>query len=244
MPATPQWTFKPAEIPVEGQDITFVVARRSSRLIASRVEVANKVGADLRERISATLDQFAERQPRQFEPDLVVDPSEDFLNVPLASVTHVGAQKSEDGEVAETELDAELVQVLGDAANLPTIAAADIPKVGFQLYAVAIGNEPGKRVTFVRKSNPRSAVRPGKLITTFGERLKKVEEPVLILDESFDLVVTPEGIAALNQRAFEMLFRDASSMQGRYPAYVAAITASLPIAGDGAAVLAERASTT
>jgi antitoxin component HigA of HigAB toxin-antitoxin module len=73
-----------------------------------------------------------------------------------------------------------------------------------------------------------------------GTSLKKVEKPVFALDPYFDLVITERGIIATNQRFFETLFKESEAILENVPAWVESITDHLPIAGDGAAALAEK----
>ena len=109
-----------------------------------------------------------------------------------------------------------------------------IPKAGFLFYAVLVGPSDD-RSAFIRLYNPRRVARPGLFSTVFGEELRKLKDPIFVFDSEFDMVVTNEGIAALNQNAFERIFRDLSVMRGRLPDYVEHITSKLPMKSEDAA---------
>jgi hypothetical protein len=76
-----------------------------------------------------------------------------------------------------------------------------------------------------------------------GTRSARTDKPVFGLGDYFDLIVTEQGVVALNQAYFELLFRETPALQQRIPEWVAAIDQHLPFAGDGAQRLAERAAT-
>jgi hypothetical protein len=78
------------------------------------------------------------------------------------------------------------------------------------------------------------------VVTAFGDRLQRIEQPLLVLDDHFDLVIGSGGLAALNQAVFEQLFRDTEVMMKRIPVYMKALTAALPFAEDGAERMAEQ----
>jgi hypothetical protein len=130
-----------------------------------------------------------------------------------------------DVPVARIETDPQVRNLLRRASGLPLLAAPDLGAVQYQFYAVVMGNDPDTRVAFVRKNNPTKSLDPGKrLLFAYGDRLTRVTEPLLSLDTTFDLVVTPDGIAVINQDQFERLFRDASALVERYPVWAESFT--------------------
>jgi len=148
-------------------------------------------------------------------------------------VRAAGDDDDNDDEEDGVAADVALPDILGRASSLERLSAQGLP-AGFLLYAAVVGDNPADRHAFVRKANPRSAVRPGKIITAFGDRLRHVTEPLLILDDHFDLVMGGGGVAVLNQSAFEQLFRDTDRLLRRFPKYVDSLGHALPIDGDAA----------
>lgn len=82
------------------------------------------------------------------------------------------------------------------------------------------------------------------MLGSLGNTLTKIATPIFTLDDHFDLVLDGEGICALHQNTFELLFRDTPALQQRIPEWIASIgDANHPFAGDGAERLAARCAT-
>jgi hypothetical protein len=64
---------------------------------------------------------------------------------------------------------------------------------------------------------------------------------VFTLDPEFDLIVSKGGVIALDQNAFELLFRETDAVLARIPDWIGGIAEHMPFAGNGAEVLAEKA---
>lgn len=95
-------------------------------------------------------------------------------------------------------------------------------------YAAVVGNDPNHSVAFVDKWNPYTAALSGKLITSFGDRLRRIEGPLLVFERAFGMVVTDTSIVVLDPKAFEEIFRDIDSMRARFPVWSEAATAAIP----------------
>jgi hypothetical protein len=72
-------------------------------------------------------------------------------------------------------------------------------------------------VAFVRKANRRTGVKAGILLAALGNSLTRLEEPVLTLEDHFDLIVSERGVISLHQGRFEQLFRETPALQTRIP---------------------------
>lgn len=213
----PEWKFDPGTVKTNG-NVTLVVARRSGKkLRGNRIAMHQTVAAELRAACRATLELFEGKTARPFDPDGLIE-TDQYLTAPDAAV----------------DTDASVKELLSDTTALPFLGAGDLPRTGFAFYAVELG-PASARSSFIRQYNPRRTARPGRVWTVFGDDLRKLEEPVFVFDSTFDMVSTPQGVAALNQPAFERIFRDISVMTGRLPDYVEHITSKLPMADDGAA---------
>jgi len=75
----------------------------------------------------------------------------------------------------------------------------------------------------------------GGIATYFGDRLNRIEGPLLVFERSFDMVVTDNAIAVLNIVAFEGVFRDIDAMVDRRPTWSDAAVAALPCSATRAA---------
>ncbi|MCA1705752.1 MAG: hypothetical protein LC808_21810, partial [Actinobacteria bacterium] len=171
-------------------------------------------------------------------PSLSIDPSVEYLAVPDVFLRRsavppkiVAAPKSGQARPntppvspgpAAVETDPQVRALLRDASGLPRLAAADLRRFNYQFYAIVVGRDPGHRPAFVRKTNPASVVKSGRLMFAYGERLTQVTDPLLLLDERLDLVVLDEGLLVLHQPTFDLLFRDTEALATRYPIYASA----------------------
>lgn len=202
-----------------------VVWRRGRALDAGELRAGEDVGEFLRVACERTLSDLREREEQRYSADMHLAEEEYLL--------------LEDEELVAA---APLAQLLLATQPLPVLAARSLPP-RLLLYAVTLRAAGGEMIAFVRKSNPRTSVRPGRILATLGNALTRLDRPVLQLDAAFDLIVTPRGIIALNQRVFETLFKDTEAVLELVPQWVEQIAAHLPMSTDGAAWLAERCRT-
>lgn len=218
MPKTkvPAWNFDPDAVGTGG-NVTLIVARRSGKsLKGHRVSLHQDVAAELRRVCNSTLETFKGRTAKPFDPDIDID-SDQYLTAADAVV----------------DIDASVRKLVDGESGLPFLSADQLPKQGFLFYAVLVG--PAEhRNAFIRKYNPRQVAQAGKFWAVFGDGLRRLDEPIFVFDSRFDMVLTEDGIAALNQSAFAQIFRDLSVMTDRLPVYVEHITSELPMADDGA----------
>lgn len=250
-----RWTLDQKRIDVTG-DITLVVARRSGKALHGyKVEFEASAGEGIRDVCRKTLDRFEPLAPRQYEPSLHIDPGHEYLAVPdVDLVQHESfrpkrTRKRADGTngasttaVATIETDPQVRDLLGRAAGLDRLPAEHLSQYSFQFYAAVVGSEPTARSAFVRKNNPAKVLSRGRIVFAYGDRLRTIEDPLFLLDEYFDLIVVADGVAVLDQNAFELLFRDLKVLNERYPVYASAF-ASLKLDDDQIATLIERCRT-
>ena len=145
---------------------------------------------------------------------------------------------------ADSELvgDSPLAAIVPPTAPLDLINAQSLPNRALQLYAVTISTADGD-IAFVRKANPRTPAKAGRMFALLGNTLSRIGGPVFGLDDHFDLLVAEQGVIALNQAYFKLLFRETPALQQRIPEWIEQITGHLALAEDGAQRLAERAAT-
>jgi hypothetical protein len=230
-------SFDPAAIDVSG-DITLIVAHRSGRnLKGHRVAMHTDVENELRKICAATLSFLGERKPVRYASDLAFDGDNEYLLVPGGKLLahrrkprHGRQPLPQPGQEAPViEVDPAARVLLAQASSLPELAASDLAKQSLLLYAAVIGNDPEDRIAFLDKWNPYKAGLSGNLVTLFGDRLRRLEGPLLVFERTFDMVVSPNAIAVLDARAFEAIFRDIDAMTERIPAWSDAAIGALPI---------------
>jgi hypothetical protein len=232
------WQLDRAAIDVAG-DVTFVVARRSGvNLKGYKVEASSEALEDIRAACVTTLDLLGQRAPRSYEPSLEIESEHEYLSIPSVRARttkpteHQANGEDSNNEVEPTaiETDPQVSELLGRASGLDRLPAPDLGRFPFLFYAAVVGSDSAIRSAFVRKRNPAMTVKAGRKPLAYGNVLHRVDEPLLLLDPAFDLVIAPGGIAVLNQPVFEGLFRDATVMADRYPVYAAGFS-SLGIEG-------------
>ncbi len=101
--------------------------------------------------------------------------------------------------------------------------------LSIQLYGVVAGSD-GDRVLFVRRTNPQLAHGAGKkLLAIGGERLTRLDEPAFSFAPKFDFVVGDGWAIVLDQRSFEMLYREIGMVTANISRWIGGITDFLPM---------------
>lgn len=213
--------FDPTALSVAG-DVTLLLGRRrGSGIEARRVECHRDVRRQLRQRCKECLNVLRKRTLVSYGPD---------TNIALEPGKYLSVRRSKISKTeGAIEVDPELLRLVDNATESETLSAADIGAKPFLFYAVVVENPDGARVAFIRKVSPVVGVKPGFFLAGYGQTLTSVTEPMFVFHPNFDIVLTPDRLLALNQVAFEQLFRDVKAVVARYPDYVAAIASALPI---------------
>jgi hypothetical protein len=207
-------------------EISLVVVWRQGRALASgEIRIANEVAEHLRDAAQRTLERLQAAELLAYTPEIVLE-DDQALYV------------SDDQLVAESPFTA---AVLPEAPP-ELLNARTLPERALLLYAVTLDTDQGP-IAFVRKKNPHPVARAGRIYAMLGNALAEVDRPVFTLDSEFDLVISERGVIALDQNAFELLFRDTDLVLARIPDWVAGIAERLPLAGDGPELLAQKAQT-
>ncbi len=230
-------SFDPAAIDVSG-DITLIVAHRSGRnLKGHRVAMHTDVENELRTICAATLSFLGERQAVRYSSDLAFDRDREYLLVPGGKLlahrrkARHGRQPlpRPGGEAPLIEVDPAARVLVAQASSLPELAASDLTKQSLLLYAAVVGDDPDDRIAFLDRWNPYKAGLSGNFVTLFGDRLRRLEGPLLVFERTFDMIVSSDAIAVLDAKAFEAIFRDIDAMAERIPAWSDAAIGALPI---------------
>ncbi len=188
----------------------------------------------------------------EYEPSLHIDQGSEYLAVPDAQLVQHEAFRTkrrrsgsnEEGDrvnpaTATIETDPQVRDLLRRASGLDRLPAERLADFAFQFYAAVVRSRPTARTAFVRKTNPAKVLRRGRMVFAYGDRLRSTEDPLLLLDDWFDLVVATDGIAVLDQGVFEQLFRDIQVLNERYPDYAKAFS-TLELDQDQIDTLVER----
>ncbi len=205
-------------------EVSLLVAWRQGRSLASgEIRIADDVAEHLREAAQRTLERLQAAELVPYTPEIVLE-DDQALYV------------TDDDLVAESPFTAAVLPE--DPPGL--LNARSLPERALLLYALSADTNQGP-VALVRKKNPHPVARPGRIYALLGNALSQVDRPVFTLDPEFDLLVSPSGVISLDQNAFELLFRETDAVLARIPDWVEGIAEHLPLAGNGAEVLAEKA---
>ncbi len=111
--------------------------------------------------------------------------------------------------------------------TLPTIRPSQLD-LTIQLYGVVAGSDVD-RVLFVRRTNPRLAHGAGKFFAIGGERLTRLDEPAFSFAPKFDFIVGDGWAIVLDQRSFEILYREIGMVTANITQWIGGITDHLPM---------------
>jgi hypothetical protein len=205
-------------------EVSLLVAwRQSGSLGSGEIRIADDVAEHLRDAAHRTLERLDQAELVAYTPEIVLDDGQALF-------------VTDDDLVAESPFTSAVLP-----EEPPTLLnARSLPERALLLYALNAEAEQGP-VAFVRKKNPHPVARPGRIVALLGNALAQVDRPVFTLDPEFDMVVSRRGVIALNQNAFELLFRETDAVLANIPDWVGGIAQHLPLAGNGAEVLAEKA---
>jgi hypothetical protein len=222
--STPGSGWLPNWSSIDTGSMSLLIGWESSghRVQVRRLPISKTVARDLLQPITATTDRLAHDRTAAYSPDLELD-DDQYAVVP------------------REQLDPASSLLAGLEDLTPAEAVQDDMKHAMLFYALAVGPATG-RVVFVRRANPRANL-ARKYVTLFGDELSRVTSPLLSFDlDLIDLVlVAGHGLAVLNLKAYERLFRDSPELLARTPAKVAELNAVISLTPAAQAALTEAA---
>jgi len=202
---------------LEGIDVStmkFVVLwSKGKNLASAQVRIAGEVTEHLQKACNQTVERLRTKERHPYFPDMGHEESEQVIFV-------------DDRTTVESS---PVGIALFANPELPLITAREIREKRLTLYAVITGVEEQQKA-FIRKTNPRYTVKAGRLLTAFTSTLTRIEEPILEIDDHFDVVISPQGSLTSNKKMFESLFRDIPALQERIPEWSQEIANFLPVA--------------
>jgi hypothetical protein len=239
---SPDPSFDPAKIDVRGA-VTLAIARRvGANMKGYRVAMHTDVANELRTICANTIAALRSRKPVEYADDLDFEAETQYLLVPTDMLvahrpeSRRGRRKADDdGARTQVLMDPSASAILATASSLPELPMSELTDSegnlrdrSYVFYAAVVGDASQSRIAFVDRWNPYKAALSGRVTTWFGDRLRKVEGPLLVFERSFDMVVTDSAIAVLDPQAFEIVFRDIDAMVERVPGWTRAAISALP----------------
>ena len=202
-------------------DPRFIVGyRKNSGLIdCYNMELHQDLFADLRQIGRAALDYLGRSIERPYAPFGALEEDEYFLlgrsEIPRPVQTRKKQELAPDnartgGETNPDQLHgvAEALRIIDETDRHPVLSPVDFHEGSrFNLYAISfqVGND---FVGFIRQANPRRSLKPGLRYFQYGDTLKRMEQPDVVIDEKVDIIVSPENIAIVSEKSVQVLFRD------------------------------------
>jgi hypothetical protein len=163
-------------------------------------------------------------------------PTRRDASVASDSVDRASKSVEQDGDLpngGENEADGrELseIEALVARAGLEELSIEEL-RLGHYLFYAVIGREIGTsaRIGFIRQVDPHRVERQGFLKTIAGQHgLQKLEEPIFVFEDGFDVVVAPSEIAILRLEPFNRIFADLAPIIAAAESNAEALAAVLP----------------
>lgn len=96
------------------------------------------------------------------------------------------------------------------------------------MYCASLG-EHMPRTLFIKKVDPRLNYKTGRFLAIGREELTVVNEPAFSFAPDFDIIIGLGWAIVLNQRSFELLFRDIGIVEAHVESWISGITDYLPM---------------
>ena len=202
-------------------DPRFIVGyRKTSGLMDCYVmELHQDLFRDLREIGRASLDYLGRSTERPYAPFGALEEDQYFVlkrnDIPRPVQTRKRRGLARDnarsaGDTSPDELHgvAEALRIIDETDQHPVLSPADLHEASrFNLYAISFHVSNGF-FGFIRQANPRRSLKPGLRYLQYGDTLKRMQRPDVVIDDKVDIIVSPEDIAIISDKSVQVLFRD------------------------------------
>jgi hypothetical protein len=201
--------------------------RRGGSLDAGRLALGSDMDKELRNRARSTIGEIANRTARAYEHSALLEDDEVFLltSDQLPSRIHRKGrpftEEEEDGTSA-------LIDLLSNPIERRPLAADDVRGRAFLFYAAVFRAANSVPIAFIKYHNAGSVLKTGRLVGLLGQTVTRVEEPILIFESDFDLVIDGTQIASLRPNAIVRLFADLEVAAAAVPEHLKTL-AGLPV---------------
>lgn len=174
-----------------------------------RVRLSVEAAAAFREYVRAARTRIAEGKTVEYNALAELQSGEYFLL---------------DDQDSSDEL-SELRSAVIDVGDLVAVSPRELDvSIGF--YAVGVGSG-ANRVALIRRTDPRLAAKPGRLLAIGRERLESIDEQIFTFSSEFDLVIGSSWAIVFNQSAFERLARETGIVERNVSNWITGITDAL-----------------
>lgn len=242
-PSAPRWPTVDFE-----EDPRLVVGFRAGprHLGGHRIEVHEDAFSDLRELSANAFAEMEAAAPRPYEPYGELERGEEYFWVDVGGLPSRARSRRRAYDDAETadEGSADLIHLVQHVDELDPVAPNGLA-ARYTFYALCWPLDDGGFIGFIKKMDPRRALKAGKRWFQYGDVLRHAEPPDLVLEPDVDLVVTDTFVAARNPVAFKDLFNDVQVVLASLPGNISAVRdllkGAVPLSDAAAGALEEAA---
>jgi hypothetical protein len=186
------------------------------------MDLHQDVFSELRASCAPALATIQSSDARSYEPFSALEHGEQYFSFQLV-----------DGGATANHAESSLHAQIQGVDQLDVLDADELRRHGILFYAIIWPRSGGGFLGFVTKSDPRKSLRPGFRYFQFGQTLRRVDQPDLVISDGADLVIRPGEVAALSESAFKNLFSDLevvfASVSTNVDGIEAALATSLPL---------------
>jgi hypothetical protein len=206
-------------------------------LDARPVELAEDLAAEMRDVCQMSLASLAGRSVRRYSNLGGLD-GDDFLSLEIKPIAQDDGATPSSEQGAKPSVDLEESLSAADIVGLSLNAFSDEEFLdrdqlfggGWLFYAVVVEvRDSDNPIAFVRQYNPQRGFDPGRLLSVYGDTLKKLNDPVFLFDNRFDVIVASDEVAVLQVTAFQRVFADVGVVASEVPADVGALETELNV---------------
>lgn len=207
---------------VAGDPFLVVGWREGGETVCRKMSINQKLHKRIRGIAESHLSSLDSSVERRYEPSAALERNEQHFSVPLSSIPK---RVTEDGD-----REASLLTQLRSVAMMETAGSGELEDKVLLFYAFSFQQDSNADwLTFIRKINPTSYFRAGRIWCTVDEGLKKLEEsPTFAFDNVIDLLFDKDIIYASAPVPLKQLFTEVNLSAINVPEYVDEFVSSLP----------------
>ena len=206
-------------------------------MAAGRLNLAREMDGELRQRAQGALVEVGRRVPRPYGSAAQLEEDEVFLltidELPTRPSRRRRGSQGTPAGADEQEEASQLVELLRSPGDLDPVSPDAARGQTFLFYA-AVFSARGSSIAFVKRHNPAGVLKTGRVLGLLGDVVTRIDNPVLVFEHDFDLVVEGDEIAALSPGALARLFVDLEIAAAAVPAHIADLKAIPLQFADGA----------
>jgi hypothetical protein len=225
-----------------------ILGRRSGTREIDAVDAAvhKDLFSELRKPCEALLQKIEQTSARQYEAHAAIEPDDEHFvleldHLPKQPEPRASRHSPGGGDEENHDRTAALVRTLRSPLGLRQLDARGIRDFKAMFYSIAFQQADGSWINFIKKTDPRRLLKPGRLWLRYEAPLRRVEEPDLVVESEVDVVLGPTHLASFSGRIIKDLFTDVHLALQQADGYVdgvaSALGPDLPISDESLRIL-------